>query len=283
MRRYLYFHRGASFLKVILSGVILFGLCSGMIYCEDVSVVMVGDKVVLENDIRAKMRDENKDYQEALRDIVSEKLLLLQAEREGIEVTKEEVDSEINRIMKRFPDEKAFFSQLEKEKIPYQLFRKQIEEKVKVKKLIRKNVVDKLVITTSEILKKMKEIEEKSSNAYKVKMKWFNDEASSKDFASSFNDTKEEEMTDVGWMNSEEILPQVLEPLEKIGKGKLSAPIKINNRYLILLLKDINKRKPDAYTLYNRAKNALYNIKFSEKFNAYLRELQSRTPVFYSN
>jgi foldase protein PrsA len=262
---------------------LLFIWLVGAGYCEDVSVVMVGNRVVLESEVRAKMREENKDYEEALRSLVSERLLLLQVEKEGIEVTIEEIDSEINRIMERFPDEKTFLLQLEKEDIPYYLFRKNIEERIKVRKLIRKNVASRFEITPLEISKKMKEIEETGSYSYNLKMKWFNEESSSEDFVKNFDETKEKEMTDAGWMNTEEILPDVLEGMKKMDKGDLSSPIKVNNRYLVLLLKDVRKQEVDTYILYNRAKEVLYSKKFSEEFDRYLKEIQAKTPMYYSD
>jgi len=88
-------------MKKIIISVILICIAIGL-YCEDTSVVMVGNKVVLESDVRAKMKEENKNYEEALRDAVIEKMLLFQAEKEGIVVTSEELTFEIGQIKKRF-------------------------------------------------------------------------------------------------------------------------------------------------------------------------------------
>lgn len=261
----------------------LFVILAGTVYCKDVAVVMVANKVVMESDVRAKMRDENRNYEEALHDLVSEKLLLLQAEKEGIAATEVEITSEINRIMKNFPDEKAFMLQLEKENIPYRLFKARIEEKIKVRKLVRKKIVEKITITSPEILKKMQEIEKAGNYSYNFKMKWFEDEPSAADFIKQFDAAKEQEMADAGWLNREEIIPEVLNGLENIGKGKLSPPVKVGARYLVLLLKDVTEQKSDVYALYSRAKNMLYNVKFSEKFDDYLKELQAKTPMFYSD
>ena len=213
-------------------------------YCKDVTVVMVGNKAVMESDVMAKMRDENRNHDEALRDLVSEKLLLLQAEREGITVTDTETKAEINRIMKRFPDEKTFMQQLEKEGIPYELFKTSIEEKLKVRKVIRKNVVEKIVITTPEIMKKMQELEKSGSYSYNFKTKWFEDEAASVNFMKQFSSEKEQQMDDAGWLNSGEILPEIVKAMEKTARGQLGGPVKIGNKYLVLLLKDAREEKP---------------------------------------
>lgn len=251
-------------------------------YC-DVSVVMVGNKVVLESEIRAKMRNENRNYDDALRELVSEKLFLLEAEKQGLTVTDAEREAEIKRIIKRFPDEQAFMNQLEKEGISYQLFKSGIEEKLKVRKLIKKNVVEKIVITPPEIARKMQEIAGSGNYSYNIKTKWFDNEISARDFLMQFEDGKEQEMDDAGWLGRDEMLPDVMKGMENIKKGELAGPMKIGNKYLVLLLKDVREEKLDEQILYTRAKNLLYNLKFSERFDEYLRELQSRTPLFYSD
>jgi parvulin-like peptidyl-prolyl isomerase len=260
---------------------ILLILISGIVWCENASVVMVGNKVVLGSDVRVKMREENVDYEEALRRLIFEKLLLLQAEKEGMQVYEGEIDYEINRIIKNFPDERTFFQQMEKENVPYYLFRKKIADKIKVNKLVRKNVTARFEITPVEISRKMEEIEGIAGYSYYFKKKSFENESLAKDFISIFDEKKEEEMDDAVWMNSEEILPEVLKEFQKTVKGELSSPVKVDKGYLVFLLKDIKKYEIDAYVLYKRAKNVLSNIKFSEEFDRYIKELQAKTPVVY--
>jgi parvulin-like peptidyl-prolyl isomerase len=258
-------------------------LFAGNALCGDVSVVMVGNRVVMESDIRAKMREEDRNYDEALRELVTETLFLLQAEKEGIAATEAETTSEINRIMKNFPDEKAFMAQLEKENMPYRLFKARVEDKIKARKLIRKNIIEKIKITAPEVAAKMKELEGGAgNNSYNITMKWFDDEPSASAFVKEFSAEKEQEMGDVGWLEREKLLPEVLEVLEKTGKGQLSAPVKVGDRYLVALLKDVREQKADLYSLYARARNTIYNEKFAKEFDAYLRELQAKTPIFYA-
>jgi len=266
-------------MKKIIICAILICITAGL-YCENASVVMVGNKIVLESDVRAKMKEENKEYEEALRDAVIEKMLLFQAEKEGIVVTSEELTSEIERIKKRFPDEASFYTALEKDNIPYAVFVKTIEEKLKVRNLVKKNVVDKIEITTPEIAAKMKELKESGGYSYSIKLKWFQSESQAQDFVKGFDSTKEAEMEE-GTLSREEIMPEVLTEIDKISPGMLSNPIKIGNKYLVVLLKNVKKEEASDYQLYLKARSILQNIKFEERFNAYLKELQAKIPVFY--
>lgn len=261
----------------------LVGFLAGVGYCKDVSVVMVGNKVVMESDVRAKMRDENRNYDEALRELVSEKLLLTQAEKEGITATDAEMAAEINRIAKRFPDEKVFMQQMEKEGIPYELFKSGIEGKLKVRKLVRQNVVEKITISAPEIIQKMQELEKSGGYSYNFRTKWFDSETAARNFIRRFESAKESEMDDAGWLNAEEVLPEIMDSIGKIAKDELGGPVKIGNRYLVLFLKDTRENKLDVQALYVRARNSLYNAKFSVMLDKYIRELQSRTPMLYSD
>ncbi|MCM8829793.1 MAG: peptidylprolyl isomerase [Candidatus Omnitrophica bacterium] len=268
-------------MKKVIFCAILICVISGL-YCENASVVMVGNKVVFESDVRMKMKEEGKDYEEALRDVVIEKMLLFQAEKEGIVVSPDELTLEIEHIKKRFPDEASFYKALEKENIPYSVFVKTVEDKIKVKNLIKKNVVDKIDITISEIAAKMKELKEKGDCYYRFRLKWFDSELSAQEFINAFDSTKETDMGEEVSLSREEIMPEVLSEIEKISPGKLSGPIKIGNRYLVIFLKDIRHEEVNSYKeLYLKARETLQNMKFEKQFNSYLKELHSEIPVFY--
>ncbi|MCM8762029.1 MAG: peptidyl-prolyl cis-trans isomerase [Candidatus Omnitrophica bacterium] len=268
-------------MKKIIICAILICVISGL-YCENTSVVMVGNKVVFESDVRMKMKEENKDYEEALRDVVIEKMLLFQAENEGIVVSLDELTLEIERIKKRFPDEVSFYKALEADNIPYSIFVKTVEEKIKVRNIIKKNVVDKIEITTPEIAAKMKELKEKGNYYYRFRLKWFDSESSAQEFINAFDNTKETDMGEEGILSREEIMSEVLSEIEKLSPGKLSGPIKIGNRYLVVFLKDVRHEEVNSYQqLYLNARMTLQNMKFEEKFNNYLKELHSKIPVFY--
>ncbi|MBN1445201.1 MAG: hypothetical protein JW957_03735 [Candidatus Omnitrophica bacterium] len=268
--------------KIISATTVVF--LAGAACCENMSVVMVGNKVILESDVRAKMGEINKDYENALRELVVERMLVFQAEQEGIAATPEEVAFETARIKANFPDEQAFLEGLAKENLPYDIFVKKVEENIKSRKLVRKNITEKVQITIPEITAKMKELEEAGSSAYNVRMKWFEDEASAEAFFSGFDASKESDMSEVIKLSAGDIMPAVLAEIEKLSAGEISKPFKVGDRYLVVLLKDtVQGEKPDDYLLYNRAKIILQNTKFSQEFDRYLKELQGKIPVFYTN
>ncbi len=268
--------------KIILAITVVF--LAGAAYCENMSVVMVGNKIILDSDVRVKMSEINKDYENALRELVVERMLVFQAEREGMEAMSEEVAFETARIKANFPDEQAFLEGLAKENLPYEIFVKKVAENIKSRKLVRKNVSEKIQITMAEITAKMKELEKASSSSYNVRMKWFEDESSAIAFVSGFDASKESDMSEVIKLSAGDIVPEVLAEIEKLSAGEISRSFKVGEKYLAVLLKDVVQgEKPDDYLLYNRAKIILQNVKFSEEFDKYLKELQGKIPVFYTN
>lgn len=267
-------------MKKIIAYLVLICM-TAILYCDDSSVVMVGNRVVLESEVRTKMKEENKNYEEALRDIVIEKMLLYQAEKEGITVSQDEISSEIERIKKRFPDEASFFAALAKDNIPYSIFVKTVEEKLKVRNIIRKNVVDKIEVAPSEIAAKIKELKEKGSYSCKLRLKWFNSEKSAQEFVNSFEIKKEAEMGDEMVLSKEEIIPEVLSEIENLSPGNISRPVKVRDKYVVVFLKEVKQEETNSYQLYLKARNILQNLKFEEQFNNYLKELQRQIPVFY--
>jgi len=49
----------------------------------------------------------------------------------------------------------------------------------------------------------------------------------------------------------------------------------------VVLLKDVKKEEASPYQLYLKARSILQNMRFEERLNAYLKELQTKIPVFY--
>jgi len=272
-----------STLQKIISAITVIFL-AGAAYCENMSVVMVGNKVILDSDVKVKMSEISKDYQNALRELVVEKMLVFQAEQEGIEAAPEEIAFETARIKANFPDEQAFLEGLAKENMPYDIFVQKVAENIKSRKLVRKNVSEKITITIPEISEKMKEIEKANSSSYNVRMKWFEDEASAAAFVNGFDASKESDMGEIIKLSAGDIIPAVLVEIEKLSAGEISKPFSVGEKYLAVLLKDVVRgEKPDDYLLYNRAKMILQNAKFTEEFDKYLKELQGKIPVFYCN
>jgi len=85
--------------------------------------------------------------------MVDDKLLTQQAKKQKIKVSKLEVDDGVNKVKKRFPDEKAFEAEMKGEGFTPERFRTHIEDQLSVIKLIEKEVKAKTVYPTDSEVK----------------------------------------------------------------------------------------------------------------------------------
>ncbi|HNS32179.1 MAG TPA: hypothetical protein PKN36_04300 [bacterium] len=251
------------------------------VFSENKSVVTVGNKMIFESDIKANMAG-NKEYKESMNELILQKMLVFQAEAEGHQATEEEVADEIKKIKGSFPDEASFLNNLSNQNMSYTLLKAAVADKIKTNKLVKQKIANRIEIRQSEIMNAIRELQSQN-NVYCFRLKWFESEEEGMKFAGGFDGTKETEMSEAEWFKQEEILPEVLEEIKKVKEGELTPPFKIKEKYLVLLLKGVKQDdKTDMAELYGRARNLLYQKKFGQQFDAYVKELQSTIPVFYS-
>jgi peptidyl-prolyl cis-trans isomerase SurA len=135
-------------------------------------VAVVGDEIILLSELEARLQlatmQLNIDPQDEkavnelrgplLQDLVSEKLILVQARRDTIRVTPEEIDAaleaQIQRIKDQIGSQEAFQEELAKEGLTLQLLKKryraQIRNQLLREKLIRQKLAD-VTLTTKEV------------------------------------------------------------------------------------------------------------------------------------
>ncbi len=120
----------------------------------------VGDDVILESELRENMRflandpvaqqmftstDELRDY--VLNEIISQKLILVEAENESISVTKEEIEPRITQmiedIKERYPSEADFLKALQEQGLTIKDLKVNYEENLKTKLIMQKLIENK--------------------------------------------------------------------------------------------------------------------------------------------
>lgn len=96
---------------------------------------------------------------EILKQLIENKVLLIQAKKDSIEVEKKEIDDELDNSIKalqaRFPSLEAFQKELEREKTTIEelkaKYREDIRDKLLVQKLLDRNIRPKVSITTKDV------------------------------------------------------------------------------------------------------------------------------------
>jgi foldase protein PrsA len=256
---------------------IFFFLIIFPIFTQDKIVAIVGDKPIFEKEIVLRSFRDKIDYSTSLNYLIEEKLLLYQAEKNKIEVTDEEVKNEIERIKKNFPSLKEFYDYLKENKINISQLKEEIGNALKIKKLIRAEIISKIEITFVEIANEMKKIEDEY-NEYEFFFKWFDNKESGDEFVEKFNSESLKEM-EYAKLKSSEIIEDILEKISKLEKGKITSPIKIGEKWVVIYLKEKNELNADKLEKYIQAKDRIFKTKYSVLYRDYIEELKKTIPV----
>jgi peptidyl-prolyl cis-trans isomerase C len=94
--------------------------------------------------------DEELLKQKVLDQLIAQKLLLQEAKKRNIKVTKRELEEGIKTVKSRFPSDQMFMLELKKENLTEKQFQKQIEEQIMVLKLVDEEVRSKMVQPTEK-------------------------------------------------------------------------------------------------------------------------------------
>ncbi|MCK9266214.1 SurA N-terminal domain-containing protein [bacterium] len=269
-------------MKQLIFILTVFVLITYVSNADNRSVVTVGNKAILENEIKAQM-GQTSDYKSTIERLIFEKLLIFQAEQEGFKATPEEIESEIAKIKLTFTDETTFWQHLSQNNISPIFFKQSIENRIKTNKLIRSRVVNKIKITRSELMEAMRGYQTLKELSYLFSLKWFNTQKEAEEFVLGFNEQKLSEMSTPEWLEQNKIVLEVLQAIEQIPNGGLTSPFKLNERFLVVFVKekkeeDIN----DIEKLYTEARNIIYQQKFHQQLDKYIKELQATIPVIYN-
>jgi len=249
------------------------------LFSEDKVIAFVNNKPVLESEVKDRMKEENMDFKEALNKIIDEKLLLCESENLQIKVSEEEITKELERIKKRFPDEQNFLQQLEKENISLYDFKKMIEERIKINKLIFEKVTKNIFITTSELADFYEKEKGEQEIKYYLKGLSFANKEEAENFYQSWNNEKENIMDDLGWIKKSELLPTLAKEIEEIKEGEITKPVIVKTKYHIFLVKKIKRENILDDTTMDVVRNRIFQKKYSDKMKKLLEELRSKYPV----
>lgn len=257
----------------------LFILSSVSLYCADQTVAFVGNKVILKSEVEQGMKADGVEFNESLNRVISEKLLLSEAENIGIEIQEEEILNEIADVKKKFPDEAAFQKQLKEDNLTHRAFKEKIKERLLAKKLIGQKVMNEISISTSELMKVYKEEKGKYGIEYYLEGKDFDTNEKAEQFYLSWNDKSESEMEKIGWIRENELLPHVYVEIKDLKEGQISKSVLVSKKWHIFLVKEIKKEEMSEERLFGIVKNQVFNRKFNEKISQLIEEIKKKIPV----
>ncbi|MCM8772285.1 MAG: SurA N-terminal domain-containing protein [Candidatus Omnitrophica bacterium] len=244
---------------------------------ENKIVAFVGNKPIFEKDILIKSQIGNISFPLAFKTLIEERLLLYEAEKQGIEVNEKEVANEIEKIKKNFVSLQDFYNYLKSIGITRLQLEEEIKNNLKIKKLIKKEIVDKIEITPLEIAREYEKIGNEM-NEYEFYFKWFENKEEAENFSKNFNQELLKDM-EYAKLKSSEIINEILEKLEKAEKNTIMEPFQINQKWIVIYLTNKISMEMSKYEKYKEIKERIFKTKYSEIYKDYIEKLKKTIPI----
>jgi peptidyl-prolyl cis-trans isomerase SurA len=233
--------------------------------------------------------------------MVNEKILLQQAEKDGIKVSDEQIDKALEALVAESGlSREAFLAKMEKDGITEKMLRDQSRTQIATQMVMSRNVVKKVVVTEEEIndyyRKNMAGFAESRAHVAILVYapdanaeKWAADIASGKvSFADAARKVSvgpnAENGGDLGVMAVSDMAPGMAQVVSGLSKGSVSPLLTLGEAKAQVMLIDLEEAegaadaKPDAETA-RRIENILRNPRVQERFQQYTTELRQKALV----
>ena len=233
--------------------------------------------------------------------MVNEKILLQQAEKDGIKVSDEQIDKALEALVAESGlSREAFLAKMEKDGLTEKMLRDQSRTHIASQMVMSRNVVKKVVVTEEEIndyyRKNMAGFAESRAHVAILVYapdanaeKWAADIASGKvSFADAARKVSvgpnAENGGDLGVMAVSDMAPGMAQVVSGLSKGSVSPLLTLGEAKAQVMLIDLEEAegaadaKPDAETA-RRIENILRNPRVQERFQQYTTELRQKALV----
>jgi parvulin-like peptidyl-prolyl isomerase len=299
--------------KIVVGLLLVFVIISGLVGCGKKIAAVVNGKNIYAEDVDKQLegikgqhgdvfkgaegKKKEKEFKLKIIDnLVSEQLILEEAEKRKIKVSNDEYALKLAEIKKSFPSEEKFNEALKKEG----LTEKSLEEIMKKQILIQK-VSDKITagieIPESEIkdyydknLDLFKEPEQVKARHILVKTeKEANDILSKLKTGSSFEElakqystdkTNKDQGGDLGWISKGQMAPEFENAAFSLEKGKLSDPVKTQYGFHIIRIDDKKAAEQKSFdTVKVQVAQTLKTQKQREKFQIWVEGVKKKSKI----
>ena len=280
-------------------------------YADDVVVAKVNGTVFTQKDLEAEVdrlipqatfhrnvpQEKRKFYYDkAIEALVNRELQYQDAVAKGMEIDKEKVNAQMEKIRKKFKSPEEYKAALEKEGITEEKVRAQVEKEMIVQKVVTTKVTEASKISEKDL----KEYYEKNASKFKqpesVKLRIISakDEKKAQDILARIKagedfgdlaykmseDSYRVKSGDIGYMHKGRMLPEIEEAAFKLKVGEMSDLIKAENNWFIIKLED---KKPEHQVSFEEAKDKLKNeletTRAQELKEAWITDLRAKAKI----
>ena len=276
----------------------------------DYIVAIVDDEIIISSELQEKLvlitEHYNKIYtgeelnervkqakDNILNEAIEEKILMISAKKADIEVTEEEIEKNIEEFKKRFATSEEFYAELKKEGFTLNDLKERTEEKIRITKFIRLNILRDIRITEEEI----NNFYEENKNEFLIPGQVKISQILIKSSGNSEELTKTEEILqklksgedfaslarlysqgpnasaggNLGFIHPEQLHPKIRQIISELEVGEFTNPIKTSAGYHIMKLE---ARKLSQYSPISEVKDSIrgkiYDLKTEKAYREWM-------------
>jgi len=282
-------------------------------------VAVVNDDIILYSELQDRIKalgrvapqlkdldpaDRAEVERQVLQEMVRERLTAQEIKRLKISVAEREVDEAVKGIQKQNNlTEDQLKNALQQEGKTFEEFREEIKKEMERARLVERVLKSKTVITEKEIdaylssgqmaSKERRRLavifipeadpDEPQTGGERLVRDLYDRLKGGADFAQLAREYSRgpaaEEGGDIGYIESEDLLPQISKATHGLGVGAVTRPVKASGGYYIMKVLDVQREKQEAADSMSRekARRELFEKEINAKFEKWIQELQARS------
>ena len=282
-------------------------------------VAKVGNEVILLSELKERVspileklpktlslkerEEKEKDIEKRiLEEMVEEKLFLVEAEKKNYKVDEESIEKELGKIKKKFPSEEEFFKQLKEEGKNISQLKEDIRKQLLIREVIRKEIISKVKVTEEEVKSFYEKYKKDLSSPPEVNISQiFIKNASTENMEKTVNEVKErlkkgedfyllarkfsdgplsKEGGRIGFIQENQLLPEVRLQLKTLKVGEISPPIKCEDGYRFIKLEGVKESHvPLLKEVRNRIESIIFRKKTQESLEKWIKKARDTFSV----
>lgn len=244
---------------------------------EDRSIAIVGDRIIWDNDVKERAQIRGLSYERSLLELIEERLLIIQAKKEKIPVSKEEIDARFNFIINEWKKNGIdFVKHIKDNGLTVDQYKEILGEEIQKEKLVNQKITGNIKISSIEISKKIGQMPQ--GKQILLLRKVFDDISQAESFILNLKNNKKliQEMEITEWIDVNKIDSMFLSELYSAGKDN---PIirKQSEKFIVYILVQERKNSPDER--YKKAYQELKQEKTIKAYSEYLNNLARNIPI----